>query len=61
MHNIFYNGGEIMYKIVSKSGLVIEELSSLEKCKDYMQQALRKGSPAGYLSVYDEDGKEVFL
>lgn len=48
-----------MYQIVSKTGLIIEQFEDLETCLAYMDQAAKKGSPAGWLSIRDKDGKEI--
>lgn len=48
-----------MYQIVSKTGLVIEEFRDEKTCREYMEQAIKKGSPDGWLSIRDENGMEV--
>lgn len=60
--NLQYNlylGDAVMYQIVSKTGLIIEQFEDLETCLAYMDQAAKKGSPAGWLSIRDKDGKEI--
>lgn len=45
-----------MYNIVSQSGLIIESYRSIETAKAYLEQALRKGSKPGYLSIKEDQG-----
>lgn len=40
-----------MYEVVTKTGMAVYGPSSMERCEEYIAQALAKGSRPGFLSI----------
>ena len=46
-----------MYEVVSKTGVTVYGPSSIQNCKEYIAQAISKGSKPGFLSITEEVSK----